>query len=256
MSAPSRLVVAALATSAPNAVAATPPGALTWAVQPPIPTARGCSASTVLDGSIYVVGGYTAGEGSALNTAEAYDPWTQHWRTVTPMPAAESCLAAASLDGRVYTIGGVDEAGDTVATVLSYAPTSGNWQTDAPLLDATDGDAAVSHAGHIYVVGGEDEAGNVVATLEIYDARTNRWVRGRSMPTARSGPRGRLVGQSSLCDRGLRQRRQPPQHGRSLRSGYQHMAGESSDAERRFASSSGDARRRPDHRRRWRPHVL
>ena len=104
------------------------------------------------------------------------------------MPAAESCLAAASLDGRVYTIGGVDEAGDTVATVLSYAPTSGNWQTDAPLLDATDGDAAVANAGHIYVVGGEDEAGNVVATLEIYDARTNRWAQGRSMPTARWGP--------------------------------------------------------------------
>lgn len=104
------------ATAGPAAAASS--GALTWAAQPPIPTARGCLASAVLDGNIYVVGGYTAGEVSALNTAEAYDPWTKHWRTVTPMPAAESCLAAASLDGRVYTIGGVDEAGDTVATVL------------------------------------------------------------------------------------------------------------------------------------------
>ena len=51
------LVVAALAATAPNAVAATPPGALTWAAQPPIPTARGCLASAVLDGNIYVVGG-------------------------------------------------------------------------------------------------------------------------------------------------------------------------------------------------------
>ena len=169
-------------------MAATPSGALTWAAQPPIPTGRGCLASAVLDGGIYVVGGYTAGEKSALNTAEAYDPWTKHWRTVTPMPSAESCLAAASLDGRVYTIGGVDEAGDTVATVLSYSPASGRWQTDAPLLDATDGDAAVANGGHIYVVGGEDEAGNVVATLEIYDPRAHRWARGRSMPTARWAP--------------------------------------------------------------------
>ena len=32
------LTVATLATSAPNAVAAAPPGALTWAPQPPVPT--------------------------------------------------------------------------------------------------------------------------------------------------------------------------------------------------------------------------
>jgi len=67
------------------------------------------------------------------------------------------------------------------------------------------------------------------------------------------GPGGGLVGQPSLCDRGLRPRWHTPQHGRKLRPGYQHMARKGSDAGRRFPSSSGDARRRPDHRRRWRP---
>src|ERR1019366_9004203 len=68
------LIVAALAISAPNAVATTPAGALTWTAQPPIHTARGCLASAVLNGNIYVVGGFTSGERSTLNTAEAYKP--------------------------------------------------------------------------------------------------------------------------------------------------------------------------------------
>ena len=168
------LIVAAVAISAPNAVATTPAGALTWTAQPPIPTARGCLASAVLKGNIYVVGGFTSGESSTLNTAEAYDPQTKHWSTLAPMPTSRTCLAAASLDGQIYAIGGEDDAGDNLATVESYSPASGSWKTDAPLRAATDGDAAVAGAGHIYAVGGWDEAGNVVGSLEIYDPRTNR----------------------------------------------------------------------------------
>jgi N-acetylneuraminic acid mutarotase len=200
------LIVAAVGASAPNAVAASPPGALAWAAQPPIPTARGCLASAVLDGNIYVVGGYNAGEASALSTVEAYDAWTKQWSTLTPMPTPRSCLGAASLDGKIYTIAGLNGAGNPVATVLSYAPASGRWQTVAPLLDATDGDAAVANAGHIYVVGGENEVG-VVGTLEIYDPRTNRWSQRPPNADGTLGPRGGLVGQPSLCDRGLGRQR-------------------------------------------------
>src|SRR3984885_9883052 len=71
------LIVAAVAATAPDAVAASPTGALAWAAQPPIPTARACLASAVLDGNIYVVGGYNAGEASALGTVEAYDARTK-----------------------------------------------------------------------------------------------------------------------------------------------------------------------------------
>ena len=121
------LVVAALAISTPNAVAATPVRALTWTAQPPIHIARGCLASAVLNGNIYVVGGFTRGEGSTLNTAEAYKTKTKHWSTLAPMPTSRSCLAAASLDGRIYAIGGEDDAGDNLATVESYSPASGSW---------------------------------------------------------------------------------------------------------------------------------
>jgi len=160
------LVVAAVATSAPNAVAATPAGALTWTAQRPIPTARGCLASTVLNGTIYVVGGFTSGGASTLNTAEAYNPQIKHWMTLAPMPTSRACLGATSLHGQVYAIGGGDNAGESLATVESYTPASGGWKTDTHLLAATNGDAAIAGAGHVYAVGGWDEAGNVHTVLE------------------------------------------------------------------------------------------
>jgi len=175
------LVVAALATSAPNAVAATLGRPLTWTAQRPIPTARGCLASAVLNGNIYVVGGFTGGEGSTLNKAEAYRPQTKHWSTLAPMPTSRSCLAATSLDGRIYAIGG-DSVSDNLTTVESYSPASGKWKTDAPVPAATAGDyAAVAGAGHIYAV---DDAGD----LEIYNPKTNRWTPGRSIPTTTDLP--------------------------------------------------------------------
>jgi hypothetical protein len=97
------LIVAAAATTAPNAVAAAPASALTWSAQPPIPTARGALASAVLDGNIYVLGGATSSDPSSktlwrkhvsmLGTLESYNTQTKHWSTLPPFPP----LPASSL---------------------------------------------------------------------------------------------------------------------------------------------------------------
>jgi N-acetylneuraminic acid mutarotase len=181
------LIVAAAAATAPNAVAATPAGALTWTAQTPIPTARGALASAVLDGNIYVLGGATSSDPSSktlwrkhvsmLNTLESYNPQTKHWSTLPPLPTSSGFLAAASLNGQIYAIGGEDTAGDNLAKVESYSPGSGSWKTDAPLPAAKAGDhAAVGGGGRVYAL---DAKGG----LEIYDPTTNSWTLGPTMPT-------------------------------------------------------------------------
>jgi hypothetical protein len=58
-----------------------------WAPRTPMPTARTWLTSSVVNGIIYVIGGYN---GAYLSTNEAYDPATNTWTTKASMPTARS----------------------------------------------------------------------------------------------------------------------------------------------------------------------
>jgi N-acetylneuraminic acid mutarotase len=84
------------------------PAADAWTTKTPMPTARFGPASTVLDGSIYVLGGYRIidGETQRVTTSERYDPATDTWdRSAPPLPTAQSKFGAAVVNGTVYVIG-------------------------------------------------------------------------------------------------------------------------------------------------------
>ena len=85
----------------------------TWTTKTPIPTPRFHHASGVVDGIIYVVGGWS---GTApLDTVEAYDPVTNSWSEEDPMPTARRSLAAGVVDGILYAVGGF--TGSTVLAI-------------------------------------------------------------------------------------------------------------------------------------------
>lgn len=70
-----------------------------WATKSPMPTARYGAAAAVVNGIIYVIGGYN---GNYLATVEAYNPMSDTWST-TPatMPAAHYAMTAAAVNGKV-----------------------------------------------------------------------------------------------------------------------------------------------------------
>ena len=53
-------------------------------------------ASVVINGFIYVMGGYD-GDWNALDTAEKYDPATDRWTPIGSMGSARWCLASVAL---------------------------------------------------------------------------------------------------------------------------------------------------------------
>jgi len=80
-----------------------------WSRIASMPTPRSGACAAVVDGRLYVIGGY---DDTALNVVEAYDPLLDSWTTLSPMNAARSGSVAGVLLGSIYVFGGGNDAED------------------------------------------------------------------------------------------------------------------------------------------------
>jgi N-acetylneuraminic acid mutarotase len=88
-----------------------------------MPTPRDDAAAGVVNGRLYVIGGYNSTSGR-LDTCEEYDPSTDTWTSRTSMPAVRAGAAAGVVNGRIYVIGGYNGT-DHLTTCEEYMPTKG-----------------------------------------------------------------------------------------------------------------------------------
>lgn len=156
-----------------------------WVALAPMPTARQEVAVAVLNGRVFVVGGFGDG-GGPVATVEVYDPATDRWETKAPLPAPTHHAAAAAVDGRLFLVGGY--SGGRVSwtplrTVYEYDEARNSWATRAPLKYARGGLAAVALGSRVHAVGGSGD--NATAAHEVYDPTPDRWTDAPPMPTAR-----------------------------------------------------------------------
>ena len=97
---------------------------LGWELKAPMPTARGWLTTSVVNDTIYAIGG-ALDIGSNLNVLEAFNPLTNTWTTKTPMPTPRGCAAACAVDGIIYVFGGGWYTVDS--TVEAYDPSNDTW---------------------------------------------------------------------------------------------------------------------------------
>lgn len=141
----------------------------TWSEGAAQSPARSEMAAAVLDGQIYVPGGF-GGE----TILQAYDPAADSWRDLAPLPEGRHHLMAAALNGRGYVFGGAAAGSwSPTATAFAYDPRGGAWERLADMPEARLGGAAVALGDRLYVVGG---AGGSAALLA-YDPAANAWSR-------------------------------------------------------------------------------
>jgi N-acetylneuraminic acid mutarotase len=186
-----------------------------WKALAPMPSRRGAGSAAVVNGKIYVIGGATLNPGSSLTvlspgsphrsvgTAEEYDPATNVWVERSPMPTARNHLAAAAVDDKIYTIGGrlgavfIGTASNT-DVVEQYDPASDTWSgVRARMPTARSAVASGVYGRRIYVAGGEFQDSRMMAAfraVEAYEPATNQWSTMPSMPVARHGLAGAVVG--------------------------------------------------------------
>ena len=146
-----------------------------WTDLPPLPVPRSTHDVAVIDGDLYVVGGWSMRGGDAINAAflddalrlDLDDP-AAGWEALPDPPFRRRALAAAAAGGRLYVIGGLTEDGEVVREVDVYDPAAGSWSKGPELPGVRKvgfAPAACNAGGRLYVSGADgvvhrlDEAG-------------------------------------------------------------------------------------------------
>jgi len=123
-----------------------------WTQKVDMPTARFGLTSNVVEGKIYVIGGYYAGALSAI--VEQYDPAKDTWTRKAGMPTARWALSTSAVNGKIYAIGGAsnrvglriveeydlilpppDFNGDGLVDIKDLLRLIQSWVQDDPIVD-------------------------------------------------------------------------------------------------------------------------
>ena len=90
-----------------------------WQEKTEMPAPKALHAASVIDGKIYVIGGYFTKneEFKKLSTIEIYDPATDHWIQKPDMPIGKWGHKTEVIDGQIYIFGG-----GPVTSVQVYDP--------------------------------------------------------------------------------------------------------------------------------------
>ena len=147
----------------------------------------GHTATTLPNGDVLLVGGYT-GEGERpLPAAELYVAASGEFVPAGEMSIGRGAHAAALLDeGRVLVVGGWVGPRTFTETAEIWDPATREF-TAVSSLPAARGSATATRLpdGRVLVLGGEDEPQHGLATSELYDPVSDTWEHGPSMAQPR-----------------------------------------------------------------------
>ena len=146
-----------------------------WEKGADMPTERGTTDAVVVDGKIYVLGGYTWLRAPRLpprfvRSIEEYNPKTDQWHQLPDMPMLKGWFESVAVDNEVYTIGGLGLENETkrIGDVDVYNPTTNKWRELEPMTIPKTTPAVVVK-GTIYALGGLKDGGQLSPIVEAYD---------------------------------------------------------------------------------------
>ena len=139
-----------------------------WQTLASMPAARQEIATAVLNGLIYVIGGYDS-TGQSTSSVFVYNPQSNAWSTAASLPIVNNHGAAAVANGRLFAFGGVSNR------AFVYNPAGNSWSEVASMNFEHGNTAAVAVINNrIYVAGGTGP-GATQREVEVYDPIANTW---------------------------------------------------------------------------------
>jgi N-acetylneuraminic acid mutarotase len=168
------------------------PATDTWTTKTSMPTPKAGSSASVVDGKIYLIGGFTysAGTHQTSNENLVYDPLADSWTTKTSIPTPTLDYATAVVDNKIYVISGTASAYSDNLIDLNqiYDPKTDTWSQGTPIPVAVQQAAAsattgVNSAKAIYVMGGFTGFYWPRNLTQVYHPESDTWSSGADMPT-------------------------------------------------------------------------
>ena len=173
-----------------------------WERVADMPTPRTNAETAVVNGTIYVCGGYNGIDNRAVNLkfldiVEAYDPQKDTWTRKKGMSGARVAFGMGAVAGKIYSIGGSvhpldrePKAPGRIDLVEAYDPVTDTWVKRAKMPTRRSGVKAAVVRDAIYAIGGGGwpqvgAGGPFLTVIEEYNPKINRWKRKNEMPDLR-----------------------------------------------------------------------
>ncbi len=144
-----------------------------WEKRADMPTEREVTDAAVVDGKIYVLGGYDRRRAPRLaerfvRSIEEYNPKTDEWYQLPDMPMFRGWFASVAVDNEIYTIGGINREINRIGDVDVYNPSVNKWRKIEPMTIPKTTRAVVVK-GTIYALGGLENGGKLSPIVEAFD---------------------------------------------------------------------------------------
>ncbi len=165
-----------------------------WTTLAPIPTGRerGAAVAGVIDGKIYVAGGFRGAAASDL--VDVYDPGSNGWTALASVPATRDHACGGVIAGELVFAGGrTVQTNSPRPDVWSFAPSSGSWTPRMPMPTGRGGMGCGVIGDVLYTTGGEGNpavASGVFPDVEAFSPATNAWTELAPMPNPKHGVAG------------------------------------------------------------------
>ena len=174
-----------------------------WRRVADMPTPRTSAEAAVVNGIIYVLGGYNAVEKHVkhmkfLDIVEAYNPQNDTWTRKQDLSTPHIGFGVGSVDNKIYTVGGTTHPLDAkpgdpgrIDLVEVYDPGTDMWAKRAKMPTRRDGFGVAVVNNRIYAIGGRGwpqfgPGGPFLTTIEAYNPKLNRWQEQGDMPNLRT----------------------------------------------------------------------
>ena len=161
-----------------------------WVQKSSMGTPRFDFSSEVVNGKIYVLGGFTADNYHTTASAEGYDPKSNQWEKSGSLSSPRTAMQTVVLGGKIYAIGGIvnsktapNGVTDT-ADAERYDPASGKCAMLKSMHTDRQYHRLASVGGKIYAIGGS-AGSSVLSSVEEYDPASNTWAEKTPMSVPR-----------------------------------------------------------------------
>ncbi|XP_077292235.1 kelch-like protein 25 [Arctopsyche grandis] len=142
----------------------------------PMKVKRSLSTAVVVNGRIFVIGGYN--QENILDTVEEYDYVKNSWIKVASMKRKRHCHASVVYKEDIYVFGGENED-EYLNSVEVFNTKKNQWKILRPMKWKRSSFAAVVVEDYIYCIGGNDSP---IDNVERYDPESDTWtVAGNSL---------------------------------------------------------------------------